>query len=343
MTTDVYADVTDKMIAALEAAAASKGTVPWHQPWTASGVGMPRSMSTGKLYRGINPFLLSFEAQVKGYTSQWWGTYDQIAERAGMVKQINSKGRTYWTSPEGDDSPRGVRKGEKSTMVVKWISFMVDVKGADGQAKRDSNGNVVKRSMFVPRYYNVFNADQAEHLPAKYHPSPLVADEPQIDADEAAEALVADYLANGPKLNFGGDRACYSPSGDWIQMPERQAFDSTAEYYSTLFHEVGHSTGHKSRLKRDGIVENHYFGDALYSKEELIAEMTAAMLAAISGIDQSSTFNNSVAYIRNWIGVLKGDTKLVVQAAGAAQRAADLIQGITFADEAPEPVAAAVA
>jgi hypothetical protein len=109
-------------------------------------------------------------------------------------------------------------------------------------------------------------------------------------------------------------RAFYQPSNDWIRIPEKERFDSPEEYYSTLFHEFTHSTGHKTRLNRPGIVEEHSFGDEIYSKEELVAEMGAAMLCGVVGIE-NKTINNSASYIKTWFGRLKEDKRLVVHAA----------------------------
>ena len=111
-------------------------------------------------------------------------------------------------------------------------------------------------------------------------------------------------------------------------MPARELFAGPEAYYATLFHELTHSTGHASRLGRDGIMERHSFGDADYSREELIAEMGAAMLCGVTGISPA-VLDNSAAYLANWIQVLKGDSKLLVSAASAAQKAADYIRGIS--------------
>ena len=113
------------------------------------------------------------------------------------------------------------------------------------------------------------------------------------------------------------------------------AFGSAEEYYSTLFHELTHSTGHPSRIRREGIEKLNTFGSESYSKEELIAEMGAAMLAGVTGIERK-TLANSAAYLKSWIDVLKSDVRMVVFAASQAQKAADYIQGAraTF----PEPM-----
>jgi antirestriction protein ArdC len=121
-------------------------------------------------------------------------------------------------------------------------------------------------------------------------------------------------------------RAAYVPSKDTVTMPSRAAFDSQAEYYSTLFHELTHSTGHPKRLAREGIEKIQPFGSEDYSKEELVAEMGSAMLCGAAGIEKA-TISNSAAYLRSWTNRLKADSRLVVSAARAAQEAADYIRG----------------
>ena len=121
-------------------------------------------------------------------------------------------------------------------------------------------------------------------------------------------------------------RAAYSPGRDTVTMPSRTAFESQAEYYSTLFHELTHSTGHAKRLGREGFDRPQMFGSESYSREELIAEMGSAMLCGLAGIEQS-TLANSAAYLKSWIARLKSDSKLVVSAASATQKAADYIRG----------------
>jgi antirestriction protein ArdC len=281
---DVYDATTAKMIEALE-----RGVTPWHKPW-AIGVGRPRSMSTGKAYRGVNVLLLGFAAQDAGYTSEWWGTYRQMQERGGQV-----------------------RRGERSTEVLLWKP--VTRRGEDENGEERTGGYLLARS------FRVFNAEQCDGLEA------LAAAPREAPAATAADDIAAAYLTDGPSLTFGGDVAAYSPARDAVMMPRREAFAGDAEYFSTLFHELTHSTGHASRLARDGVTEGHTFGDAEYSREELIAEMGAAMLCALAGVDNAAAQANSAAYLASWIRTLRGDHKLIIQAAANAQRAADLIAG----------------
>ncbi len=159
------------------------------------------------------------------------------------------------------------------------------------------------------RYYLVWNVEQCEglDLPALEHQ--------QVDVIARAEAIVA-AMPHSPKINFdGGDKAYYRPDNDSIHLPGRNSFDSAGEYYSTLFHELSHSTGHESRLNRQTLTEVVPFGSETYSKEELVAEFGAAFLCAHSGIE--NTVNNSAAYIGGWLKKLRSDPKLAVLAAGA--------------------------
>jgi len=285
---DAFQLITDQVIEILDA-----GVAPWRKPWNAE-TGMPLSMSSGKAYRGVNPFILAMQAAVKGYASPWWGTYKQITGRGGQV-----------------------RKGEKGTMIVFWkMLVLVD----------EDTG---KRKMLpMLRTYSVFNADQADGdlgLPER------VETVSGAEAIAECDAAVAAYLAAGPSLGIGGDAAYYQPSRDHVQMPELSTFVGSEEYYGTLFHELTHSTGHSSRLARKELLESHRFGDASYSREELVAEMGAAFLSGMTNIS-AATLPNSAAYLQSWIRALRGDKKLLIHAAAQAQKAAELILGITYAD-----------
>lgn len=277
------------------------GTVPWRKPWNAAG-SAPTSLSTGKPYRGINVMILSMTALMEGYGSPFWGTYKQITERGGQVN-----------------------KGEKATHVTLWTK---------AESKKDKNADGTPKTFMFMRTFPVFSVDQADWTDGVKPERPALTEHDPI---AEAEALAAAYLENGPSLSFGGGRAFYSPSRDAVQMPEMGAFHSPEEYYSTLFHELTHSTGHASRLERDGVTEGHRFGDADYSKEELIAEMGAAFLCAETGINPDVTLANSASYIANWLKALKDDPKMIVQAASKAQKAAEFVVAAgTVEDEASE-------
>ena len=173
-----------------------------------------------------------------------------------------------------------------------------------------------KKDIPFLRYYNVFSIDQCEGLKAR-HVEPL----PQIvNPDQQAEMIIANYLkTSGVKLGHEqGDRAFYRPSTDSITLPLLAQFHHTAEYYSTAFHEMVHSTGHKSRLDR--LEKTAFFGSEAYSKEELIAEIGAAALVNHTGLETAHSFRNNAAYVQNWLQVLKNDKRFIVSAAGKADK-----------------------
>ena len=218
-----------------------------------------------------------------------WLTYKQVQQEGGFV-----------------------RKGEKAHMVVfwKWID------------KEDEETGEVKQIPFL-KYYNVFHISQCENISAKHmqtNPNPA-------QADQTAEAIIADYVRReGVKLDHvEGDRAFYRPSTDCITLPMMAQFKQTAEYYSTAFHEMVHSTGHMKRLNR--LDATAFFGSDAYSKEELVAEIGAAALVNRAGLETSNSFTNSAAYCQNWLQVLKNDKRFIVSAAGKADKAVELILG----------------
>lgn len=223
-----------------------------------------------------------------GYGSPYWLTYKQATERGGHV-----------------------RKGEHGTKVVFWKIGTREVEDADG--------DTVERKSILLRYYTVFNVEQCEGIE-----SPNLA--PAVNPIEECERIVA-RMPNPPAVEQDA-RAWYRPANDTVGIPSRNAFHSAEAYYATLFHELTHSTGHPKRLGREGIEKLNTFGSESYSKEELIAEMGAAMLCGVAGIEQR-TLSNSAAYLQAWIDALKSDSRLVVSAASQAQKAADYIQGGT--------------
>ncbi len=307
---EVYQTITDRMIAALE-----KGTVPWHKPWTAAGGGRPKSMSTREPYRGINVLLLAVEAMDKGYHSPWWGTYQQIAQLSGMQLREGRRGGRYWASPDG--GPRGVRKGEHGCQIVLWKKVPATETGPD-------TGEKVTREILLAKLFTVFNAEQADGLPETF----LTRAGQSAEEIREPQQVLDSYLRHGgPRLrHVAGNRAYYSALHDLITLPGRDQFRSPQAYYDAAFHEAVHSTGHASRLARESLTtfsHDRKFGDELYAKEELVAQMGSAMLQAGTGIE--GRFDQSAAYIANWLTALRKDPGLVPQAAAHAQRACDLI------------------
>jgi antirestriction protein ArdC len=291
MSSKVYEIVSDRIIAALE-----KGIIPWRKEWDAVGSNrMPINAHSGKPYRGINVLTLWCEQADKGYASNQWITFKQALELGGNV-----------------------RKGERATPIVFW-KF---------DRKKDAATGKVEEFCWA-RYYSVFNVAQCDGIATDAPAVP--ADRPAFSPIESAEMVTARYLdsPNAPRLRHGGPQAFYTVTLDYVQMPDRDTFRSPEGYYSTLFHELTHSTRHASRLDRRNENESaniaRAFGSEDYSKEELTAEMGAAFLCAESGIANDATLNNSVAYIQSWLKALKNDRQMVITAAQRAQRAADYI------------------
>lgn len=285
-----YEIVAESIISALE----SGNTPAWRKTWTATGT-MPMSLSSKKPYRGTNSLLLMFATMAGGYSSMWWGTYKQIEAMGGKI-----------------------RKGEKSTPVVLWKP--TETVREDGTVKKGA----------MMRYFNVFNSEQADWEEGTAPTNPESKERTDVEIIETAQSVMDAYFGKdgAPSLAFGGGRAYYSPSKDAIQLPTQASFEGDAEFYSTAFHEMAHSTGHKDRLRREGVIESHYFGDALYSEEELVAEFTATFLCAETGI-APSTIENSTAYIAGWLKALKNDPKMLTKSASQAQKACDYILGRT--------------
>lgn len=218
-----------------------------------------------------------------GYTSEYWLTYKQAQELGGSV-----------------------RKGEKSTLVVYWKMLEVE---RDGE----------KKKIPMLKYYNVFNVEQCEGVEHPTQDDVVIAD---FNPLEQCETIVANY-PNPPTIEHVQQRAFYSRGDDKVNMPKPETFSRGQEYYSTLFHELVHSTGHESRLGR---LQNSVsgFGSTSYAKEELVAEMGAAYLCGLAGIE-NVTLENSAAYIASWLQRLRDDRKLVISAAAQANKAVDFI------------------
>jgi len=283
MSKKVYGYVTERILEMLD-----KGIVPWQRPWIAQGLA-PKNLISKKPYRGINTFLLGMTE----YKRPWWVTYKQAQSLGGMVK-----------------------KGEKSSFVVFWKFIEVP-------KDTTSQGEDATKPKNIPllRYYNVFNTEQCEGLEGKIPATPTTTK--TIDPIETCESIVTGQPENHATITWGGDRAAYSPTLDTIRVPEKDTFRSSADYYSTLFHEIVHSTGHESRLGR--LSKLAAFGDGEYSREELVAEMGAAFLCAEAGVENTTTLENSAAYISHWRSFLKEDDAALVLSAGRAQKAVDWV------------------
>jgi len=232
------------------------GIIPWRKPWNTGHESGPLNLVSKKHYQGINVFLLSCYGT--RFRPPYWLTFKQAQNLGGSIK-----------------------RGEKGVPVIFWKLY----------AKEDAQAENGTRTIPVLRYYTVFNAEQCEGVAIPESEGSTWAEHDPI---EAAEAVIL-TMPHRPAVEIGGTRACYSPSRDLVRIPELFRYEHAEEYYCTFFHELAHSTGHETRLKREGVTGNHFFGDATYSREELVAEMAAAFLCGHTGIE-NVTIQNSAAY-----------------------------------------------
>lgn len=284
MNRDIYAEVTERIVKELE-----NGAAPWVKPWRrVGGSNMPHNAVTRRPYSGVNVLLLWMTSAAAGYASQGWMTFNQVKESGGHV-----------------------RKGEKATLVVFVKPLTVKEKDGSGNIVKNANGDDAEKQIQMLRGYYVFNVAQCDDLPAKI----TAAGDVIVDVPSDAE-FDAWVQATGAIVRHGGDRAAYSPSLDSIVMPPRAAFNEQAGYSATMLHELGHWTGHKTRLARS---LRGRFGDSEYAAEELIAELTSAYLCAEKGIDGEL---RHAGYIDHWLKLLKSDKRAIFTAAAAASKAA---------------------
>lgn len=286
MKTDLYTRITDQIIAELE-----KGVRPWSQPWNAEHLAgrISRPLRhNGTPYQGINVILLWMAATARGYSAPIWMTYKQAQALGAQV-----------------------RKGETGSPVTY----------ADTMHKREQNeatGEESERAIYFLKQYTVFNVEQIDNLPAHYYATATPALDPLARISEAEG-----FFANlGADIRHGGNRAYYAPDPDFVQMPPFESFCDAQSYYATLGHECIHWTKHATRLARE--FGRKRFGDEGYAREELVAEIGAAFLAADLGIALEPRPDHA-SYIASWLRVLKDDKRAIVIAASFAQKAVDYL------------------
>ncbi len=226
-----------------------------------------------------------------------------------LLLQSQSFESPHWlTFNQARDLGGTVKRGERGTPIVFWKV----------KEEEDCNGKVSKN--FLLRYFTVFNVAQCEGIDA-----PPAVERPAFNPIEACENVVSSY-GEPPSILTMGQQAAYLPALDRIWVPKPEHFTSSEEYYSTLFHELAHSTGAAHRLARKGVVDATRFASHTYSFEELVAECCSAFLAAHAGI-APATLENSTAYIASWASKLRSEPRWIIEAAAHASKAADLILG----------------
>lgn len=271
---DIYKSVTDTIIRAIE-----ESPDTFQMPWTRFGGSLPQNGTTNAAYHGVNVLNLWCEAQLKGFSSNQWASYKQWSEA--------------WAQ---------VRKGERSSLVVFYKTYSVEVDGEEEERR-------------ILKWSYVFNADQVDG----WTPS----DRPEMTPVERLEAVERFITGTGAIIKEGGNRACYIPTLDEIHMPDSGAFldtesrTRTEAWYGVLLHELTHYSGHPSRLNRD---LTGRFGSEAYADEELIAELGSAFLCAKLNITPEPRADHA-HYIANWLQALKNDKKYIFSASARAQEA----------------------
>ncbi|HYI97518.1 MAG TPA: zincin-like metallopeptidase domain-containing protein [Bryobacteraceae bacterium] len=290
---DVYTRITNTIVALLE-----KGVRPWVKPWSgehASGRITRPLRHNGQPYSGINVLMLWASAVQQDFTAPIWMTFNHAAD-------LNAH----------------VRKGEKGSLIV----YANRIK----QTEQTHAGEEIEREIPFLKGYTVFNVEQIEGLPDSFHSRPQSTLTPVEQIARAEE-----FFANtGATIRYGGNRAYYAKEVDRIQMPPIEAFIDAETFYATLGHETAHWAGHPSRLARD--FGRKAWGDEGYAREELVAELASAFLAA--DLELGPQIRDAhAAYIASWLTVLKNDKRAIFSAAAHAQRAVDFLHGLQRSHE----------
>ncbi|MFY8352927.1 zincin-like metallopeptidase domain-containing protein [Pseudoalteromonas sp. SSM20] len=271
-----------------------EGTAPWQKPWTPGQASfMPFNPVSGKRYKGINAIHLMGQ----GKADPRWLTYKQAS---GLGAQV--------------------RKGEKATTVQYWKFTEERIKRDEETGKPIINPETKEPEKEIvelerPKLFtaSVFNASQIDGLPE--------LEQPKVNSWEANQRAEKILNSSGANINESElDRAFYRSSTDSIHLPKRELFDDSSKFYATALHELGHWTGHKSRLDRDLA---HPFGSEGYAKEELVAEISSMILGDDIGIGHDP--GQHAAYVDSWVSILKNDPLEIFRAAASAEKVKDYV------------------
>lgn len=269
-----------------------------------------------------NRILQQLENNVIAWRKSWQGglpiNYKTRKEYQGINLLLLPYGGEYLSFKQVQEAGGKVRKGEKSHIIVFYKLLEKPKDGSDNSEE--------KETIPLLRYSNVFHISQCENIITKIKPIELNDINPIDNAEKALTSYISRAGVNFKNV-MNSNEAYYRPSTDTIVMPDIRQFTISEEYYSTAFHECSHSTGHKSRLNR--ISKDANFGSKNYSKEELVAEISSAMCLNYLGVEIPETFENSVAYIDAWRKKLQKDNKIILQASAQAQKATNLILGLS--------------
>ena len=269
-------------------------------------------MVTDRIIEQLEQGVISWEKPWGGVID---GAYNRISKKPYSLlnQMLLQHSGEYATFKQWSELGGHIRKGEKAEIVVFWKLQPYEEENADGE-------KIIKQIPLL-RYYNVFHISQVDGV------EPKEIDLNEFELIEEAEKIKTEYMTreNLKILEKLTDDAFYSPAFDYIQVPCKEQYQNVEEFYSTLFHEMVHSTRHKTRLDRLETGVNTHFGTESYSKEELVAEIGSASIMNLLGIETKKSFRNSSAYIQNWLQVLRGDKKFIISASSKAEKAVKYI------------------
>jgi antirestriction protein ArdC len=297
---EIREQITSRIVTAIES-----GVMPWRRPWRMSkNSGRPANVVSKRAYSGVNPILLYIAAIRHGLQSKWWATYQQWAALGCQVKK----------------RPDGIESGQ-------WGTGIVFFKPIRKTVVNDETGEEQEERFGVLRTYTVFNADQvsgAERF--------QVIEEPGVGNTEPDYRPAAELIAaTGADIRHGGERAFYSPDGDYIQLPNRERFGSLGCYYCTALHELSHWSEPRQHYDREQLG---------YAMCELVAEIASCFTASEIGIPHGEGLENHAAYVKSWLDQMKGDASFIFKASRMASATTDFL--LAFVRQ-PEPEAVAVA
>lgn len=271
-------------------------------------------MVTDRIIEQMKQGVIPWEKPWTGIRS---GAYNRITKKPYSIlnQMILKHSGEYATFKQWTDLGGHIKKGAKSEIIVFWKIMQIE--------EENEKGEKVKKNIAILKYYNVFHISQVDGV------EPLEKPFNDVEPIEEADRIINNYVTR-EHIDFtecASNKAYYSPLSDCVVVPMKEQYQHINEYYSTTFHELTHSTGHKTRLDRLTSGANAAFGSETYSKEELVAEIGSSYIMNILGIETTKTFRNSTAYIQNWLQVLKNDCKFIVSAASKAEKAVNYILG----------------
>jgi antirestriction protein ArdC len=298
---DIRQTITNQIISALE----SGKVPPWRRPWRlGKNAGGAANVVSKRSYRGLNPILLDLASEKHGFSSKWWATFAQWKAMGGRVMP----------------RPDHIQPGKWGTQIVFWSPVTKKVENDQGDLEDDK--------FFVLRLYTVFNVDQVNGLDHLRAGEPDTGEPLVIDYQPAEDAIVG----TGANIKFGGGKAFYSPSGDYIQVPPKTTFESLDEFYGTCFHELCHWSEPRLKWSRKEKENTYALG-------ELVAEIGSCYICRELGVP-ATDMTNHIAYLGNWLQAMRNDPRFIFMASAQASKSADFILSFSRKDEAvPEPEA----